>query len=217
MGYPSLPDCVADLQRTGQLCASTTKSIPTSKRPRCSGRLPGSRPGHPLSPRQRCAFPLVSNLFGTLERTRFLFRDTLEAVRHLVAAEGRPRPFLEESLAISRRAPRSLEHEAEVGQGGPGAGSRDELEPAAANRLLARRRRAIHHLAPGLHRRCRSARLAGFESRHVSRSALGQRYQAGSPGRAALSDSSRHRRASCGGTAAGCRFGSMFSWGGRRP
>ena len=27
---------------------------------------------------------MVSNLFGTLERTRFLFRDMLAAVRHLV-------------------------------------------------------------------------------------------------------------------------------------
>ena len=35
-----------------------------------------------------CAFPMVGNLFGTLDRTRFLFRDTLEAVR--AAAGGFP-------------------------------------------------------------------------------------------------------------------------------
>ena len=28
-----------------------------------------------------CRFPMVSNLFGTLERARFMFRDTLPAVR----------------------------------------------------------------------------------------------------------------------------------------
>ena len=37
-----------------------------------------------------CRFPMVSNLFGTLERTRFLFRDTLAAVRHLVELKVDP-------------------------------------------------------------------------------------------------------------------------------
>ncbi len=31
-----------------------------------------------------CRFPLMSNLFGTMDRARFLFRDTLETVRRLV-------------------------------------------------------------------------------------------------------------------------------------
>ena len=34
--------------------------------------------------RQGDAFPVLGNLFGTLDRTRFLFRDTLESVRRLV-------------------------------------------------------------------------------------------------------------------------------------
>ena len=37
-----------------------------------------------------CRFPMVSNLFGTLERTRYLFRDTLDAVRHLVELKVDP-------------------------------------------------------------------------------------------------------------------------------
>ena len=36
---------------------------------------------------------MVSNLFGTLERTRFLFRDTLDAVRHLVELKIDPSAF----------------------------------------------------------------------------------------------------------------------------
>ena len=31
-----------------------------------------------------CRFPMVSNLFGTIDRARFMFRDTLERVRRLV-------------------------------------------------------------------------------------------------------------------------------------
>ena len=31
-----------------------------------------------------CRFPMVSNLFGTIERARFIFRDTLDHVRRLI-------------------------------------------------------------------------------------------------------------------------------------
>jgi 4-hydroxy-3-polyprenylbenzoate decarboxylase len=37
-----------------------------------------------------CRFPMVSNLFGTLERARFMFRDTLAAVRKLVELRTDP-------------------------------------------------------------------------------------------------------------------------------
>src|SRR5690606_28453540 len=35
-------------------------------------------------------FPAVSNLFGTIERSRYLFRDTLEHVKHLVELRSEP-------------------------------------------------------------------------------------------------------------------------------
>jgi 4-hydroxy-3-polyprenylbenzoate decarboxylase len=37
-----------------------------------------------------CRFPMVSNLFGTMGRTRYLFRDTLEHVRRLVELKIEP-------------------------------------------------------------------------------------------------------------------------------
>ena len=37
-----------------------------------------------------CRFPMVSNLFGTLERAKFLFRHTLRRVEHLVALKVDP-------------------------------------------------------------------------------------------------------------------------------
>src|SRR5262249_24667675 len=45
-----------------------------------------------------CRFPMVSNLFGTLERTRFLFRDTLDAVRRLVELKVDPAAFWQHPL-----------------------------------------------------------------------------------------------------------------------
>ena len=40
-----------------------------------------------------CRFPMVSNLFGTMDRTRFLFRDSLDAVRKLVELKIDPGQF----------------------------------------------------------------------------------------------------------------------------
>jgi 4-hydroxy-3-polyprenylbenzoate decarboxylase len=45
-----------------------------------------------------CRFPLVSNLFGTMERARFLFRDTLDHVRRLVELKLDPMAALREPL-----------------------------------------------------------------------------------------------------------------------
>src|SRR5262249_10948049 len=56
-----------------------------------------------------CRFPMVSNLFGTIERTRFLFRDRLEAVRHLVEMKVDPAAFWKRPLRY-RDVPRTLWH-----------------------------------------------------------------------------------------------------------
>ena len=40
-----------------------------------------------------CSFPMASNLFGTPKRIRYLFRDALRAVRHLVELKVDPRSF----------------------------------------------------------------------------------------------------------------------------
>ena len=60
-----------------------------------------------------CRFPMVSNLFGTLERARFMFRDTLAAVRKLVelrtdpgALARRPWRYLGVPLTGLRMRPR---------------------------------------------------------------------------------------------------------------
>src|SRR5207244_3304520 len=63
-----------------------------------------------LFPRVKgCRFPMASNLFGTLQRTRFLFRDTLDAVRHLVELKIDPGNFWKRPWRY-RDVPRSLWH-----------------------------------------------------------------------------------------------------------
>ncbi len=74
-----------DLARTGQLIRIDQEIDPYLEAAEIQRRV--CQAGGPAILFQRvkgCRFPMVSNLFGTIERTRFLFRDALQAVRHLV-------------------------------------------------------------------------------------------------------------------------------------
>ncbi len=55
------------------------------------------------------SFPLLGNLFGTLERTRFIFRDTLDDIRRLVAIKINPFSLLKHPLDIVK-APLAAYH-----------------------------------------------------------------------------------------------------------
>jgi len=62
-----------------------------------------------------CRFPMASNLFGTLERARFIFRDTLEKVRRVIelrvdpqAAWKKPLRYAGVPLSLLRTRPRKV-------------------------------------------------------------------------------------------------------------
>src|SRR6266568_1032007 len=85
MGYRDLRACLDDLARTGQLVRIEEEVDPHLEAAEIHRRV--YRAGGPavlFAHVKGCRFPMASNLFGTIERTRFLFRDTLQAVRHLV-------------------------------------------------------------------------------------------------------------------------------------
>jgi len=85
MGYRSLRQCVADLERTRQLVRIEQEIDPYLEAAAIHRRV--NQVGGPAIYFARvkgCRFPMVSNLFGTLDRARFLFRDTLDDVRRLV-------------------------------------------------------------------------------------------------------------------------------------
>ncbi|HZV07856.1 MAG TPA: UbiD family decarboxylase [Gemmataceae bacterium] len=94
MGYRNLRDCIADLERTRQLIRIEQEIDPDLEMAEIHRRV--YEVGGPalLFPRVKgCSFPMVSNLFGTPERIRYLFRDTLRAVRHLVELKIDPSTF----------------------------------------------------------------------------------------------------------------------------
>jgi 4-hydroxy-3-polyprenylbenzoate decarboxylase len=94
MGYRNLRDCVADLQRSGQLVRIEQEIDPYLEMAEIHRRVcEASGPALFFARVKGCAFPMVSNLFGTPARIRYLFRDTLAAVRHLVELKVDPGTF----------------------------------------------------------------------------------------------------------------------------
>lgn len=91
MGYRTLRDCLRDLEQSGQLVRIAEEIDPNLEAAEIQRRV--FQAGGPalLFERVRgCSFPMTSNLFGTMDRVRYIFRDTLEAVRRAVEAKVDP-------------------------------------------------------------------------------------------------------------------------------
>ena len=91
MGYRSLAECVRDLERTKRLVVIDQEVDPYLEVAAIQRRVyQAGGPALLFRRAKRTVFPLLGNLFGTLERARFLFRDTLQAVRRLVELKVDP-------------------------------------------------------------------------------------------------------------------------------
>jgi len=91
MGYPSLQACVRDLEANGQLVRIDREVDPYLEMAAIQRRVfAHGGPALLFESVRGSPFPAVSNLFGTLERSRFLFRDTLERVRALISLKYDP-------------------------------------------------------------------------------------------------------------------------------
>jgi 4-hydroxy-3-polyprenylbenzoate decarboxylase len=91
MPHASLAECIEDLARAGHLVRIDTEVDAHLEAAEIHRRV--FRAGGPALHFTRvkdCRFSMVSNLFGTLERARYMFRDTLEAVRRLVELKVDP-------------------------------------------------------------------------------------------------------------------------------
>ncbi|HAH45818.1 MAG TPA: 3-octaprenyl-4-hydroxybenzoate carboxy-lyase, partial [Planctomycetaceae bacterium] len=94
MGYRGLRACVNDLERTGQLIRIEQEIDAHLEAAEIQRRVYQAGGPAVFFPHVKdCRFPMVSNLFGTLERTRYIFRDALQAVNHLVELKVDPSRF----------------------------------------------------------------------------------------------------------------------------
>jgi 4-hydroxy-3-polyprenylbenzoate decarboxylase len=91
MGYRTLAACVADLKAHDRLVTIDAEIDPHLEAAAIQRRVhEAGGPALFFRRMKGTPFPMLGNLFGTLERTRFLFRDTLDAVRRLVELKVRP-------------------------------------------------------------------------------------------------------------------------------
>jgi len=91
MPYTSLRDCVDDLERTGQLRRVDVEVDAHLEAAEIQRRVFRARgPALYFARVKGCRFPMVSNLFGTMERARFIFRDSLDKVRRLIELRADP-------------------------------------------------------------------------------------------------------------------------------
>ncbi len=95
MGYTSLSECIKDLERSGQLVRVKEEIDPHLEM--ASVHMHVNRKSGPAILFENvigCKFPAVSNLFGTMERARFIFRNELRKVEKVLRLRNDPRGIL---------------------------------------------------------------------------------------------------------------------------
>ncbi len=91
MGYSSLQACVADLERNGHLIRIKEEVDPYLQMAAIHLRVFENEGSAILFENVKGSkFPALSNLFGTLHRSRFIFRDTLDKIQTLVELKNDP-------------------------------------------------------------------------------------------------------------------------------
>ncbi|MDB5049563.1 MAG: 4-hydroxybenzoate decarboxylase subunit [Fibrobacteres bacterium] len=102
MSYSSLKECVDDLERTGRLRRVTEEVEPRLEMAEIQRRVYAARGPALLFTRVKgTAFPCLSNLYGTRERTHYLFRNTLAGVKALLALKADPMAWLRKPLSYA--------------------------------------------------------------------------------------------------------------------
>ena len=91
MSYKSLRDCVLDLERHGHLVRVREEVDPHLEMAEIQRRVYEAQgPALFFERVKGCRFAAVSNLFGTMARSRFIFRTALERVKKIVRLKADP-------------------------------------------------------------------------------------------------------------------------------
>ena len=101
MGYPNLQSCVNDLKQNGHLLEVTEAVDANLEAAEIHRRIfDAGGPAILFSNVRDCQFRMVSNLFGTMDRARFIFRDALDGVETLIRLKKDPTEILRTPLRI---------------------------------------------------------------------------------------------------------------------
>ncbi len=119
--YNSLQACVADLEKNGRLIRVKEEVDPYLQMAAIHLRVfENQGPAILFENVKGSKFPAVSNLFGTLDRSEFIFRDTLDKIKTLVDLKSDPikaikNPFKYANVALTALSALPMK----VGKGAP--------------------------------------------------------------------------------------------------
>ena len=103
MGYRNLNTCINDLERNGHLVRLTDPVDANLEAAEIQRRVyANGGPAIAFDNVVGCRYPMVSNLFGTMERARFIFRDTFDNVRRAIQLKIQPEEALKQPLKYWR-------------------------------------------------------------------------------------------------------------------
>jgi 4-hydroxy-3-polyprenylbenzoate decarboxylase len=95
LGYRSLQHCVQDLERHGHLVRIKAEMDPYLEIAEVQRRIYEAKgPAILFENVKGSPFPAVANLFGTIERSHFMFRDTLARMQKVMELKANPAAFL---------------------------------------------------------------------------------------------------------------------------
>ena len=91
MSYRSLEDCLLDLEKNGMLIRVREEVDPNLEMAAIHLRVhEAGGPALLFEQVKGSRFRAASNIFGTLERSQFIFRDTLDMVKQLIELKNNP-------------------------------------------------------------------------------------------------------------------------------
>jgi 4-hydroxy-3-polyprenylbenzoate decarboxylase len=101
MGYRTLRQCIDDLAQTGQLVRIDEEIDPYLEAAEIHRRVfAAGGPAIYFARVKGTRFPMASNLFGTMDRVRFIFRDSIDSVRTLVQMKIDPTAVMRRPLRL---------------------------------------------------------------------------------------------------------------------
>ncbi len=91
MGYKSTEDCINDLEKYGHLIRIKEEVDPELEMAAIHLRVyENNGPAILFENIKGCKFKAVSNLYGTIDRSKFIFRDTIEKIKTLIDLKNNP-------------------------------------------------------------------------------------------------------------------------------
>jgi len=101
VGYRNLQEAVQDLEKNGQLQRINVEISANQEIGLIQRRVfAAGGPALLFTNVSGCAFPLLGNLFGTMQRTRLIFRDALPRIEQLVKSKVDPMTLLRAPAGI---------------------------------------------------------------------------------------------------------------------